>query len=139
MNGHPKLNWQPLSRLPMIASLIEGQLGDATDQLKTLSEARHKPYVLDAAIVARIIKVYTEQSEFTWVFEEQLAKWQQEERLTPFQELEIKRLQGQVEQWKQLLRIILELAEVLKNGSIEKVLARDDLELGIEALLNMGF
>lgn len=137
MNDHPTPNWQPLSRLPMIASLIEGQLKDAKDQLKTLSEARHKPYVLDDAIVARILKVYTEQSDFTWVFEEQLAKWQQEEHLTPFQDIEIKRLQGQVEQWKQLQTVILELAEVLKHGTIEKVLAKDDLELGIEALLNM--
>jgi len=138
MSGNPAPNWQPLSRLPMIASLIEGQLGDAKDQLKTLSEARHKPYVLDDAIVARILKVYTEQSEFTWVFEEQLTKWQREEHLTPFQELEIKRLQGQVGQWKQLLKIILELAEVLKHGTIEKILAKDDLELGLEALLRVG-
>jgi len=121
----------------MIASLIEGQLAEAKDQLKTLSEMRQQPYVLDDAMIARIFKVYTEQSEFTWVFEAQLAKWLQEEHLPPFQEIKIKRLQGQVEQWKQWLKIILELAEVLKHGTIEKALAKDDLELGIEALLKM--
>lgn len=84
-----------------------------------------------------MLKAYTEQSDFTWVFEEQLAKWQKEERLASSQEAEIKLLQWQVSQWKHSLKSILDLAEELKYGTIEKVLAKDDLELGIEALKRM--
>jgi hypothetical protein len=137
MTEKPKPNWQPLSNLPMIASLIDGQWEDTQEQLKTLSEVRHKPHVLDDMTVARICKVYTEQAEFIWVFEAQLTKWQQEEYLTSSQEAEIKRLEDRVRQWKQDLKSILDLAEELKHGTIEKVLAKDDLALGIQALLAM--
>lgn len=48
MNDRPQPNWQPISNLPMIASLIDGQTEDAKGQLETLLETRHKPHVLDA-------------------------------------------------------------------------------------------
>ncbi len=133
----PQPNWQPLSNLPLIASLIDGQWEETQGQLKTLLDVRHKPHVLDNATVERVCKVYTEQAEFIWVFEAQLTKWQQEECLTSSQEAKIKRLQDRVRQWKQDLKSILDLAEELKHGTIEKVLAKDDLALGIQALLAM--
>jgi hypothetical protein len=44
-------------------------------------ESLNKPHVLNDSIVQRIIKVYTEQLDFTKVFEKQLLKWQTEEYL----------------------------------------------------------
>ena len=46
-------------------------------------------------------------------------------------------LAGQRERLRAVLTNILALAEELQQGTIERVLAKSDLELGIEALLRM--
>ncbi|HDR4885375.1 TPA: hypothetical protein QCR18_004655 [Bacillus cereus] len=127
-------NWQPIQNLPIIANLIDGQSSDAKEQYVNLLEAISKPHVLNDAIIQRTIHVYTEQLEFVWIFEEQLSKWKKEERLTPIEQSEIERLQGQVQQLHSILTDILTITEKLKDGTYEKVMAKSDLQLGIESL-----
>ncbi|KFN04747.1 hypothetical protein D0U04_23685 [Bacillus clarus] len=127
-------NWQPIQNLPIIANLIDGQSSDAKEQYINLLEARNKPHVLNDAIIQRTIHVYTEQREFAWIFEEQLSKWKKEERLTPIEQSEIERLQGQVQQLHHTLNDILALTEKLKEGTYEKVMAKSDSQLGVESL-----
>ncbi|MBG9539702.1 hypothetical protein ABE42_24430 [Bacillus thuringiensis] len=127
-------NWQPIQNLPIIANLIDGQSSDAKEQYVNLLEALSKPHVLNDAIIQRTIHVYTEQLEFVWIFEEQLSKWKKEERLTPIEQSEIERLQGQVQQLHSILTDILAITEKLKDGTYEKVMAKSDLQLGIESL-----
>ncbi|MEW4152554.1 hypothetical protein LW858_32620 (plasmid) [Bacillus cereus] len=127
-------NWQPIQNLPIIANLIDGQFIDAKEQYINLLEARNKPHVLDDATIQRTIRVYTEQLEFVWIFEEQLSKWIKEERLTPIEQSEIERLQGQVQQLHHNLTDILALTEKLKEGTYEKVMKKSDLQLGMESL-----
>ena len=55
----PKGNWQPISALPLIASLIDGLLDEAEQQYETLESCRPQPHVLDDYTVGRVIKVYT--------------------------------------------------------------------------------
>ncbi|HFK1409477.1 hypothetical protein ABE44_28625 [Bacillus thuringiensis] len=124
-------NWQPIKNLPIIANLIDGQSADAKEQYANLFEARNKPHVLNDAIIQRTIHVYTEQLEFVWIFEEQLSKWKKEERLTPIEQSEIERLQGQVQQLHSILTDILAITEKLKDETYEKVMAKSDLQLGI--------
>ena len=126
-------NWQPISALPMIASMVDSLLEGAQEQYETLQEARDRPYVLNDAIVERIIKVYTAQLADLWLYEGQLARWKKE-HLTSAQEQEIGRLDGQVERVRKVLKDILSLADKLKDGTIEKVLAKDDAELALEVL-----
>lgn len=126
--------WQPIQHLPIIANLIDGQSSDAKEQYVNLLEALSKPHVLNDAIIQRTIHVYTEQLEFVWIFEEQLSKWKKEERLTPIEQSEIERLQGQVQQLHSILTDILAITEKLKDGTYEKVMAKSDLQLGIESL-----
>ena len=134
MNNKPQPNWQPIKNIPMIANLIDSQLTDAKEQYTTLLEARNKPHVLNDSIVQRTINVYTEQLDFTQVFEKQLLKWEKEEYLTPIQQTEICRLQDQVKHSYKTLTDILALSEELEMGTIEKVMEKSDLELGIESL-----
>ncbi|MGR5969562.1 hypothetical protein ACT7C1_21635 [Bacillus paranthracis] len=54
--------------------------------------------------------------------------------LTLTQQNEIKRLQEQVTLWKQVLTDILNLAKQTKRETIEKVMSKSDLELGIQSL-----
>ena len=136
MTDDPAPNWQPITALPLIASLIDGELADAQEHHATLLSVRDRPYVLDDAIVERSITLYTEQQGFLGVFAEQIARWRNE-RPSSAQRRELDRLEGQLERLRAVLSAILELAEELQQGTIERVLAKSDLELGLEALLRM--
>lgn len=134
MADDPAPNWQPLTALPLIASLIDGELADGQEHHASLLSVRDRPYVLDDATVERSLKLHTEQRDFLGVFAEQLARWRHEHP-TDAQRRELDRLEGQLERLRAVLSDILALAEELQQGAIERVLAKSDLELGIEALL----
>ena len=61
MADDPAPNWQPITALPLIASLIDGELADGQEHYATLLSVRDRPYVLDDATVERSIKLHTEQ------------------------------------------------------------------------------
>jgi signal transduction histidine kinase len=86
--------------------------------------------------VERSLTLHAEQQDFLGAFAEPLARWRNE-RPTVAQRRELDRLEGQLERLRKVLNAILELAEELKQGTIERVLAKNDLELGLEALLRM--
>ena len=136
MADNPAPHWQPLTALPLIASLIDDELADGQEHHATLLSVRDRPYVLDDATVERSIKLHAEQRDFLGVFAEQLARWRNE-RPTDAQCRELDRLEGQLERLRTVLDDILALAEELKQGTIERVLAKSDLERGLEALLRM--
>ena len=118
----------------MIASLIDGMVSDALGQWKTLQPAKQKPYVLDTALVGRIESAYSERLETTGLFREQLSRWQTES-MSSEQESEVARLEKQVEKLQAVMSDILSLASELKKNTIDQILERDDLELGLEVLM----
>lgn len=122
--------------LPLIASLLDGERADGQEHHATLRSVRDQPYVLDDATVEHSIKLHAEQRDFLGVFAEQLARWRHEQP-TSAQRRELDRLEGQLERLRAILSAILELAQELRQGTIERVLAQSDLELGMEALLRM--
>jgi hypothetical protein len=126
-------HWQPLSALPLIAPLIREMLKDTDEQYQTLREAEEKPHALDDALVDRVIRVYTDQAENVDIFEEQLARWKKEE-LTAAQEQEIDQLKESLQQLRELETQILSLAEKLKEGTIDSILRKSDVELALEFL-----
>jgi hypothetical protein len=136
MTKTPEPNWRPISALSLIANMIDGQLEESQEQYTTLLETQKKPHVLDEYTVHRVIQVYTDQLEFLPIYIKQLEKWKTEVSLTLTQQNEIKRLQEQVTQWKQVLTDILNLANKLKEETIEKVMSKSDLELSIQSLKN---
>ena len=127
--------WQPIERLALIASHIDGMLESANEQYETLQLAKPKPFVLDDATVGRVIQVYTTQQDDLWLFDEQLRRWERG-TLTDAQRQEVERLAGQMLQLHEVIGAILRLAEQFKERTIEKVLAKSDVELGLETLLS---
>src|ERR1700676_3027129 len=126
-------DWQPISRLPLIGSMIDGMLQDAEELL----QASPKPHVLDDYTVGRVFEVFGSQKDDLWLFEEQLARWKMD-KLSVGQRHEVDRLTEQVGRCRTVIDSIISLAEQLKEGTIEKVLAKSDLELGLEFLLRKG-
>jgi hypothetical protein len=134
VTGRGEPQWQPISMLPTIASLIDEGLRDAREHYATLLEARPKPHVLDDATIARTKRVNREGLEWCGVYERQLVRWQGQ-RLSGAQRREIARLEGVQRDLRLVLTQILELADELGRGTIERQLAKSDLELGLEYLL----
>jgi hypothetical protein len=117
--------------------MIDGELADTSAQYETLLPAKNKPHVLDDYTVGRLLKVFGERQEFFGIYAEQLAKWKALD-LNGTQKKEVTRLEGQLEKLVRVSTAVLDLANELKEGTIEKVLGKSDLELGLEALKRMS-
>ena len=134
MSKQPQPTWQPITQLPLIASAIDGMLELAEEQYAILQQARSKPHVLDNHTVGRVIAVYTTQRDDLWLYAEQLRRWTAQ-KVTDAQRREAGRLTGQLERLGQVVTDILALADELKGGTIEQMLAKSDEQLGLEFLL----
>lgn len=126
-------NWQPITALPLVAQMIDETLESARIQLENLEEARPRPYVLDDALVSRIVRSYSDQAEFLPVYQEQLARWGRLD-LTAGQRSEVERLKTQVDSFRGVLTSILTLASELKPGTIDKILRKSDVEVALDFL-----
>ncbi|MFI5305100.1 MAG: hypothetical protein ACHQYP_09945 [Nitrospiria bacterium] len=125
--------WKDISFLPFIGNLIDQGVKDNEEHYHTLLEAKPKPHVLDDHSIGRVFKVYHEQRDFLWVYEEQIARWKKLN--LPKKTLkELNRLEKQLEKDKEIVNKILSLAEELKKGTIDTILAKDDMDLGFEIL-----
>ncbi len=132
-NRDQEPNFHPISALPMIASLIDGQLRDNEDQYKTLQEGREKPHVLDDQILDRLERLYREQLDFYPIYAEQLRRWTRES-LSSEETREVERLTAANDRNKEVCEAILALVAELRKGSIDRILEMDDLELGLRVL-----
>ncbi len=136
MPAQPTPQWQPTSKVFLIGTMIDGMLEGAREQYATLLEAKPTPHVLDDYTVARVVEVYTTQRDDLWLWDEQLRRWDGEP-LTALRRREVLRLQSQLPALHKVIDDILALADELGRGTIERVLVRDDAELGLETLLRM--
>ena len=64
MSSPEHVNWQPISQMPLVASMIDGALSDTAEHIQTLAKARTRPHVLDDATIDRVERVHGEQLEF---------------------------------------------------------------------------
>jgi hypothetical protein len=127
--------WQPISKLPSLATHINGMLEAAQEQYQTLLPAKARPHALDDYTVNRVIKVFTTQQKDLWLFDEQLNRWSNNQIPTQ-QRKEVEHLQGQMKKLREQIKAILELVDALSKLTIEKVMAKSDTELGLEFRLN---
>jgi hypothetical protein len=130
MPANDQMNWQPISQMPLIASMIDSALDDTREHLATLSKARAKPHVLDDATINRVDEVHTEQMEFVAIYAQQIDRWRNEK---PSASLD--RMAAQNQQLCDVTADVLALAGELRQGTIERVLGMSDFELGLQWLL----
>ena len=125
--------WQPLSRLGLIAALIDEGLRGSREQYALLLEAKHRPHVLDDETIERTVAVYTDARADVDLYDAQLRRWASQHP-SPGQRREIDRLSLQLADLHEAVDNILGLADELAGVTIEAVLAKSDLEVGLEAL-----
>src|SRR6266568_5036074 len=115
-----------------------GRLGferaSAEDVLQSLEQARPRPHVLDDYTIGRVREAHGTQLNDLWWYTEQLARWQRASP-TSAQQQKLDRLTQQLAALRRVLTASLALAEELQAGTIEKVLAKDDVALALEYLL----
>ena len=128
--------WQPIARLPLLTTLIDGMLESADEQYQTLQLARQRPHVLDDYTVGRVITVFTKQQKDLGLYDEQVQRWQAE-ALTDEQRGDLAHLVSHLQRLHTVIAAVLKLADELKAHTIEKVLAKSDEELGLEFLMGM--
>jgi hypothetical protein len=132
--SQPKPHWQPIEVLATISAHIDGMLQADREQYETLLQAKPKPHVLDDYTVNRVIAAFTTQRNDFGFFDEQLRRWQAGP-LTMDQRLEVERLVEQMRLLKENNEQVLTLARALSKGTIDKVMATSDVELGREMLM----
>ena len=127
-------NWQPITFLPNIAEMIDGMLESAQNVYGSLQQAKSRPHVMDDDTIGRVREVHGAQLDDLWLYEAQLRHWQTP---TPSeaQQQEITRLNRQLAQLRGVLTATLALADDMKDSTIEKIMAKDDFELGLDFLM----
>lgn len=125
--------WQPLSALPMLTTHAAEGVRLAREHLDLLGEA--SPYRLDDATVAREIATWqTTRDDLDQLFTEQGRRWQQQAQGTRH-EGEVEHYRALVAEERDLVEQILTLAHRLESVTIEKLLAKTDIEVGVETIL----
>ncbi|MEQ8171905.1 MAG: hypothetical protein ABRQ38_23640 [Candidatus Eremiobacterota bacterium] len=126
-------NWQPLSMMSMIASIIDEEVANFEDLYKNLGEARKKPHVMDDQIMNQAINNHRKYLEGAWVYDEQIARWKKE-KLTGEQYKEVERLTSQMLKYRKMCEDIIAVSEEIKKGTINRILEMSDEEAAIAVL-----
>ena len=129
-----QVNWQPISQMPLIASMITASLNDTREHLGTLTKAKDRPHVLDDATIDRVEQVHTEQMQYIDIYTRQIARWRTA-KPSAVQAKELDRMEKQNQQLRDVTTDVLALAGELRKGTIERVLGMSDLELGLRTVL----
>jgi hypothetical protein len=128
------VNWQPISQMPLVASMITTSLNDTREHLDTLTKAKDRPHVLDDATIDRVEQVHTEQMNYVEIYTQQISRWRKE-KPTAAQARELDRMEKQNQQLRDVTTAVLALAGELRKGTIDRILGMSDLELGLQTLL----
>ena len=134
MAANDQVNWQPISQMMLIASMIDTSLDDTRGHLATLTKARATPHVLDDATIDRVERVHTEQMEFVTIYTQQITRWR-DEKPSASQTRALDRMATQNQRLRDVTADVLTLARELRKGTIERVLGMSDEELGLQSLL----
>ncbi len=126
-------HWQPIGVRPELAPMIDGMLDSAEDVSQSLQQAEDRPHVMDEYTVGRVREVHGTQRKDLWLSEAQRARWSTADP-TLAQRQEIDRLTHQLDRLRRVLTFTLDLTDARKEATIEKVMAKSDIELAIEVL-----
>jgi len=124
---------RPISFLPALTEVIIGSLAQTEEQHDSFAAARHKPHVLDDAIVDRAIRLYEEQLTAIPLHERQLNWWLADE-ITDAQRYQVQGLQAKLPPLREKTEELLALLSELKEGTIDRILEMSDEELALKAL-----
>ena len=89
--------------------------------------------MFDDATVDRIEHIFGDRGQFIEIYREQLRRWRMENP-TAAQSRELDRLETQNSRLREMNTQVLGLAVEIRKGTINRMMEKSDLELGLEAL-----
>ena len=119
--------------LPAYTEIIMGELAQTEEQYASFAAAKHKPHVLDDALVDRAVKLYEDQLSFIPLHEKQL-NWWLSENITDAQRYQVEDLLAKLPLLREKTEELLVLLAELKKGTIDRILEMSDEELGWKVL-----
>ena len=135
--------WQPVAAVGMLTSVVAEQLEHTREQITLMEQARpSRPdaRILDDHTVSETLRVYGQMADdYRDLFAEQGRRWQAETTLTATSRVQVDAYVELVEHQRRALDEILALTREIQGCTIEKIMAKSDLELGIESLLGPGY
>ncbi len=134
LGPQPEIQWHPISRLPLIAQLIDGNVEDVKSQHDLLVKGLDKPYLFDDDTIDQVILVNLEALDLVDICIEQQCRWQKE-KLTKKQQAEVAQLQEQSQYLKRLANAALDMADRIADATIDQIIGMDEAELGLKVLL----
>lgn len=136
MSDEREQNWYPIDKVSWFTQHIREGIEVTAEQLRLLQPALARPYRLDDATVARVIRVHQDQADDLVLFQNQADKWNATPGLTQAQRSAVQEYETAISELRRLNAEVLAGAERLRPFTIEALLAKSDLEVGIEALLS---
>jgi hypothetical protein len=131
--------WQPVAAVGMLTAVVAEQLEHTRAQLALMEQARParpNAKILDDHTVSATLRVYGQMAkDYRDLFAEQGRRWQADTTLTTTSRAQVDAYVELVEAQRVALDDILALTREIQGRTIEKIMAKSDLELGIEALL----
>lgn len=118
----------------MLTDHAEQGVALAAEHLELLGQARGAYRLADADVAGVIASWTRTRTDLIELFTEQARRWQALD-LDDAQRGAVDRYAGLVAEELALVEQILALAEELKTWTIEALLAKDDLQVGLEALI----
>ena len=135
MSGEREQNWYPIGKVGWFTQHIREGIEVTAGQLGLLQPALAQPGRLDDATVARIIRVHQDQAGDLMLFQNQADRWNAVPGLTAAERAAVQEYEAAIGELRRLNAEVLAAAGQLKPVTIEALLARSDLEAGIETLL----
>jgi hypothetical protein len=123
---------RPIDMLPLFTEMIIGTIHNTEEQYQTFAAVRHKPHVLDDAIVDRALRLYEEQLDDVALHERQMHWWLSE-NLSEAQRYQVNDLLAKLSGLRTRTQELLTLLAEIKQGTIDRILEMDDAELGVFA------
>jgi hypothetical protein len=135
--------WQPVAAVGMLTAVVTEQLEHTRAQLALMEQARpNRPdaRILDDHTVSETLRVYGQMAQdYRDLFAEQGRRWQTETTPATTTRQTVDTYAQLVDAHLAALEDLLALAQQIQGHTIDKIMAKSDLELGIEALLGPGY
>ena len=126
-------NYYPLSFIPAFSGQVAELVEILEAQLKAFSPAKNKPHVLDDQIINRASSAFKANAEYIQLYQEQTDKWMREAQTETHRQA-LSLLNDKLSKARKLNVELVALVEELGQGTIDKVLAKDDLEFALDFL-----
>lgn len=136
MTDFSKVHWQPIEGLAQLTEMVDGQMEETQRFHATLSQARERPHVLDAAILDRAQQQYGERAYWLNVYAEQFRRWRALP-LTPPQQETVDRLSREVEATRLVVGQVLALVKELRFESAHRRRERSAAERALNELIGV--